>query len=442
MRAPRAEFSFTGRRQVRAVFDAGPISSDGGAVLLREADRRLGLVDAIAAAIPDERDVRFITHQQSLLARQRIFGIALGYEDCNDATTLRADPVLKTCCGVDPSDRHLASQPTLSRWENEAGPKSCYAVAQALLESYFKRHRRRPKRIVLDVDLTDDATHGQQEFASFHGFYDQHVYLPLLVFDQDGDLLTAVLCPGKFPGARVTVAVLKRIALRIRAQWPGIEIVVRGDSAFAGPDLYALCEKLKLGFIVGMQPNARLKRLSAELQKKARRRYLRTGRKVRLFKSIRYRALRKWTRSYRVVIKAEHQAIGPNVRYVVTNLSGDPQRLYDEEYVARGEACENSIKDLKNALKADRLSCHRFWANQFRLLLHAAAYILMVVIRHAARGTQLQDAQMDTLRLRLFKIGVRVESAARRIWFHLSSSHPWQLIWLAIARNLVSPTRA
>jgi hypothetical protein len=411
-------------------------------VLLREADRRLGLVDTLAAAILDERDGRLVTHEQTVLARQRIFGIALGYEDCNDATTLRSDPVLKACCGIDPTGGHLASQPTLSRWENEAGPKTCYGVGRALLESYFARHPKRPKRIVLDVDLTDDATHGQQEFAAFHGFYDQHVYLPLLVFDQDGDLLTAVLCPGKFPGARVTVAVLKRIVTRIRAQWSGIEIVIRADSAFGGPMLYALCEQLELGFIVGMQPNVRLNRLSTEIQEKARRKYLRTGRKARLFKSIRYRAVRRWPRSYRVLIKAEHQAIGANVRYVVTNLSGDPQHLYDDEYVARGEACENSIKDLKNALKADRLSCHRFWANQFRLLLHAAAYILMIVIRKAARGTQLEDAQMDTLRLRLFKIGVRVESTARRIWFHLSSSHPWQLIWLAVARNLLGAARS
>jgi hypothetical protein len=439
MGAAQVEFPFAGRRRVRAVFDAGPISSDGGAVLLREADRRLGLVDAIASVLADGRDHRFVTHEQQVLLRQRIFGIALGYEDCNDATTLRTDPVLKACCDIDPDDGHLASQPTLSRWENRPGPKACYRIGCALLESYVKRHTKRPKRIVLDVDLTDDATHGQQEFASFHAFYDQHVYLPLLVFDQDGDLLTAVLCPGKYPGARVTVGVLRRIVTRLRKRWPGLEIIVRADSAFAGPDMYALCEQHKLGFILGMQPNVRLKKLAEPLQEKARRKYLRTGQKARLFTSIRYRARRRWTRSYRVLMKAEHQAIGPNVRFVVTNLCGDARELYDEEYVTRGEACENSIKDLKNALKGDRLSCHRFWANQFRLFLHAAAYVLMYAIRAAARGTEIAAAQMDTLRLRLFKIGVRVESTARRIWFHLTSSHPWQLLWLTIARRLINP---
>lgn len=439
MSAAQVEFPFAGRRRVRAVFDAGPISSDGGAVLLREADRRLGLLDGIASSLGDGRDRRFVTHEQVVLLRQRVFGIALGYEDCNDATTLRTDPVLKACCDVDPEDGHLASQPTLSRWENQPGPKACYRIGRVLLDSYFKRHKKRPKRIILDVDLTDDATHGQQEFASFHAFYDQHVYLPLLVFDQDGDLLTAVLCPGKFPGARVTVAVLKRIVVRIRTRWPGLEIIVRADSAFAGPEMYALCERHELGFILGMQPNVRLKNLAEPLQEKARREYLRTGKKARLFTSIRYRARRRWNRSYRVLMKAEHQAIGPNVRFVVTNLRGDAQRLYDDEYVARGEACENSIKDLKNALKGDRLSCHRFWANQFRLLLHAAAYVLMYVIRAAANGTEIADAQMDTLRLRLFKIGVRVESTSRRIWFHLTSSHPWQLLWMTVARRLAVP---
>jgi hypothetical protein len=437
------EFPFAGRRRLRAVFDAGPISSDGGALLLRQVDRNIGLLAAMAEALPDGRDARYVKHTTGEIMQQRVFGIALGYEDCNDATTLRGDPVLKACCGIDPADEHqLASQPTLSRWENEMGPKACYRVADCLLDNYFRRHSRRPSRLVLDVDLTNDPTHGQQEFSAFHGFYDQHVYLPLLVYDQDGDLLTAVLLPGKYPGPQVAVAVLKRIVRKVRARWPGIAIIVRADSGFAAPALYAMCEEHRLGFIVGLQPNVRLKQLAAGLQEKARRRYLRTGRKARLFSSMRYRARRRWPRSYRVLVKAEHQAVGPNVRFVVTNLSGSAQQLYDEEYVARGESCENSIKDLKNALKADRLSCHRFWANQFRLLLHAAAYVLMFALRRAAAGTELAEVQMDTLRLRLLKIGVRVESTARRVWFHLSSSHPWQRVWAAVARRVAqSPMR-
>ena len=435
----QAEFSFSGARKVRAVFDAGPISSDGGALLLRQVDRRLDLLDSLSAALPDRRDARYVEHTLVELLRQRVYGIALGYEDCNDATTLRRDPVLKTCCDRDPfSGRDLGSQPTLSRLENEMGPKSCYLAAEQILESYFVRHPKPPKGgLILDPDTTADSAHGQQEFTAFHAFYDEHIYLPLLIYDQDGDLLTAVLQPGKPQGAASVVAVLLRVIRRVRKQWPGVPILIRGDSGFASPEMYRLCERLEVNFLLGIGPNVRLKKIAAPLQEKAKRRFLRTGQKARLFSSVRYRARRRWPRSYRVLIKAEHQTIGPNVRFVVTNLSGRAQDLYDRCYVARGEACENSIKDLKNVLKADRLSCHRFWANQFRLLLHCAAYVLMYALRRAARGTELENAQMDTLRLRLLKIGVRVESTVRRIWFHLTPSNPWQPLWLATAARLV-----
>lgn len=438
MTAAQVEFPFLGARKIRAVFDAEPISSDGGALLLRQVDRRLGLLDAVAATLPDPRDHRYVEHPLVELLRQRVYGIALGYEDCNDATTLRRDPVLKACCDLDPlADRNLASQPTLSRLENEAGPKACYLMARAILESYFVRHPRRPKRLILDLDTTADPTHGQQEFSAFHAFYDEHIYLPLLIYDQDGDLLTAVLQPGKPQGVSGVVAVLRRIVLRVRQQWPRVSIVIRGDSGFASPEMYVACKQLGVDFLLGIGPNSRLTKIAAPLQEKAKRRFLRTNEKARLFTSTRYRARRRWPRSYRVLIKAEHQSIGANVRFVVTTLKGRAQELYDEYYVARGEACENSIKDLKNALKADRLSCHRFWANQFRLLLHSAAYVLMYELRRAAQGTELEDVQMDTLRLRLLKIGVQVASTARRVWFHLTSSYPWQAMWSLIARRLV-----
>lgn len=438
MTTAQVEVPFSGARKIRAVFDAAPISSDGGALLLRQVDRRLGLLDALSAALPDPRDRRYVEHPLVELLQQRVYGIALGYEDCNDATTLRRDPVHKACCDLDPlSDRSLASQPTLSRLENEAGPKACYLLARAILESYFVRHPKRPKRLILDLDTTADPTHGQQQFSAFHAFYDEHVYLPLLIYDQDGDLLTAVLQPGKPQGVRGVVAVLRRVVARVRMQWPGVQIVIRGDSGFASPEMYAACKQLKVDFLLGLGPNSRLNKLAAPLQEKAKRRFLRTRNKVRLFTSTRYRARRRWPRLYRVLIKAEHQSIGANVRFVVTTLRGRAQDLYDDLYVARGEACENSIKDLKNALKADRLSCHRFWANQFRFLLHSAAYVLMYELRRAAQGTELAHVQMDTLRLRLLKIGVQVASTARRVWFHLTSSYPWQATWSLIARRLV-----
>jgi hypothetical protein len=430
------DFGFKGSCTVRAAFDAGPISSDGGALLLREIDHRLGLIRSLASAIRDERDPRKIDHSVEDLLRQRIFQIALGYEDANDAATLRHDPALKTSCGRDPvNGADLASQPTISRLENSASRIDCYVLAQRLFDSYVDRHSKRPKEIVLDVDLTDDPTHGQQEFSFFHGFYDNHVYLPVLIFDQDGDLITAMLQPGKNPGVGPTVAVLERLVNWLRFQWPGLRILVRADGGFASPEMYRFAERERVDFLIGIGGNSRLEKLADGLKEKSRRKFLRTGQKARLFTSARYRALHGWPKSYRVLIKAEHTTKGPNVRFVLTNLAGRAGDLYDR-YVERAESCENSIKDLKNVLKADRLSCHDFLANQFRLLLHAAAYVLMFELRRAAHDTELADAQMDTLRLRLLKIGVRVERTARRVWFHLTSSHPWQRLWLLIAGRL------
>lgn len=432
---PDLQFPFVHSRTIRARFDEAPISTDGGAVLLRSIDLRLRLLETLAAALPDERDPRYVLHTYLDQMRQRVYGIAEGYEDCNDAQTLRDDPMLKVCCDREPDGLALASQPTLSRFENEADSRSCYRLAKALLESYFVRHPRRPRqRIVLDLDTTCDPTHGQQEFSFFNAFYDEHCYLPLLVFDQDGDLLTALLQPGKPQGARTAVAVLKRVIRRLRRQWPEVRILVRGDSGFASPDLYRMCADLKVDFIIGFQPNVKLKRISERLREKARRKFLRTEKKARFFSSVRYRA-RTWHRSWRILIKAEHMKEGPNTRYVVTNLSGPAAALYDDVYVQRAEACENSIKDLKTHLKAHRLSCHGFMANQFRLLLHAAAYILLFVLRRFAHGTELAQAQMDTLRLRLLKIACRVEQTARHVWLHFTSSYPWQPLWRLIAER-------
>jgi len=435
---PQFDFPFIKSRKIRVRFDEGPISTDGGAIFLRQMDARLGFLAALAAAIPDARDPNHIEHSTLELLRQRVFSIALGYEDCNDAKTLRHDPILKSCCDRDPIEGpDLASQPTLSRLETSADSKRCYLFGRQLLESYFVRHPKRPPRgITLDLDTSDDPTHGQQELSFFNAYYDEHCYLPLLIFDQQGDLLTAVLQPGKPQGAKPVVAILERIVARIREQWPNIRILIRGDSGFASPEMYWMCRRLKVNFVLGMGPNCRLKKLSEKLQRKAERKFLRTGEKVRLFTSAQYRARKGWPRSYRVLIKVEHSTLGANVRFVVTNLFGRPDSLYDL-YVQRGEASENSIKDLKNALQADRLSCHQFWANQFRLFLHAAAYVLMYALRRLAHGTELAQAQMDTLRLRLLKIAVRVESTARRVWYHLTSSHPWQAIWCLIANRVL-----
>lgn len=433
------DFEFRGSKKIRAAFDAAPISSDGGLLLVERVDRQLGLLHGLARSLGELRRPAAVVHSLVDVIRQRTYQIAAGYEDCNDARALRGDPVLKTCCGRDPvAGPDLASQPTLSRLENAADSKRCYRMGRELLDSYFRRHSKRPRELILDVDTTDDPTHGQQELSFFHAFYDNHIYLPLVVFDQDGDLLAAVLQPGKPRSGRTAVAILSRIIVRARRAWPGVRILVRGDSAFASPDLYRMCERLGVDFLLGIGTNKRLKPSGERLQEKARRKFLHTTTKVRIFTSFRYRALRRWPRSYRVIVKAEHSSLGPNVRFVVTNLRGRADELY-ERYVQRGESCENSIKDLKNALKADRLSCHRFWANQFRLLLHAAAYVLLNAVRRLAHGTELATAQMDTIRLRLLKIGTQVTVTTRRIRFHFSSSHCWSELWTLIACRLLLP---
>jgi len=274
------------------------------------------------------------------------------------------------------------------------GPKQCYRLSQELFASYMRRHPKRPQRLVLDLDTTDDPLHGQQELRFFHGHYDEYIYLPLLIFDDERDLVAAVLQPGSRNGAQLAVSVLKRVIRRLRQKWPGVPLLIRGDAAFATPELYRLCHREKVDFLLGFSTNVRLKKLAAGVgPEKARRQHLRTGTKAKRFKAIQYRASggnhpTRWPRSYKVVIKAEHTEEGANTRFVITSLAGRPDQLY-HQYVQRGGPCENSIKDLKRALCADRLSCHRFWANQFRLLLHAAAYVLMHMLRRAAAGTVL-----------------------------------------------------
>jgi hypothetical protein len=437
----QAEFPFGGRRTIRTVFDEAPISSDGGAPLLRAVDEQLGLTQALADVVGDTRDPRYVVHSRVEQLRQRVLGIALGYEDCNDAKTLRHDAALKVSCGIDSRDGALSSQPSLSRLENALGPKTCYRLALALLDSYFRRHPVAPKSLIVDTDTTFDRTHGQQQLTFFNAFYDDYGYQPLLFFDGNGDLLTAVLLPGQTQSNEKLASIVRRVLKRIRKHWPGVELVLRGDSHFAGGPMLTLCRELDVRVIFGLAPNKVLKRKAEAIARRARRKFERSGQKARLFTTTRYRAeyaRPSWPRSYRVIIKAEHMVQGSNVRFVVTDLPDGAEQLY-AFYVERGESCENSIKDLKNVLRGDRLSCHRFWANQFRLLLHSAAYVLMFGLRRAADRTELAQAQMDTLRLRLLKVAARVEGTVRHVWFHLTSAHPWQQLWLTIADRLARP---
>ena len=428
---------------LEAAFDAGRLTSDGGLPWVSEADQALGLCEALAACIPEWRQ-RVVRHSLATLVRQRVYQIACGYEDQNDASTLRTDPLLKVVCGRRPvSGEDLASQPTLSRLENAVDRHAVEALAAAIVAVYVRERGRAgpPAHLLLDLDGTDDPAHGEQEGVRYHGYYRQHMYHPLLVFDgETGHLVTAVLRPGNLHASRFVVLVLRRLLRRFRAVWPGVVLEIRADSGFAVPRLYAWCEANAVTYTIGLIPNPALEPRAAPLLAEARAQSAEQGGvKVRLAGEDRYQA-KTWPHPRRVVFKAEVLEKGPNTRFVVTTRDDAPLALYDF-YVDRGGS-ENWIKDFKNALAGDRLSDHRFWANAFRLLLHAAAFWLLDTLRRwlAAwfAATHAPAYQLDTLRLRLLKIGGRVRELADRVRLSLASSHPGEPLWLALAQRLSS----
>jgi Transposase DDE domain group 1 len=382
-----------------------------------------------------------VRHRLATLVRQRVYQIACGYEAQNDAATLRSDPLLKLVCGRRPvSGADLASQPTFSRLENAVDRHAIEALARALVAVYIRErgHGGAPRHILLDLDGTADPAHGNQEGVRYHGYYRQHMYHPLLVFDGDtGHLITAVLRPGNVHAGRFVVPVLRRLLRCLRAAWPGVTLELRADSGFAVPRLYAWCEANAVTYTIGLIPNPALEPLAASLLADARAQSAeRGGVKVRLAGEDRYQA-KSWPHQRRVVFKAEVLEKGPNTRFVVTTRTDEPLALYDF-YVDRGGS-ENWIKDFKNALRADRLSDHRFWANAFRLLLHAAAFWLLDTLRRWLTATEAAAYQLDTLRLRLLKIAGRVRELADRVRLSLASSHPGELLWLALAHRLTPP---
>jgi hypothetical protein len=430
---------------LRARFDGGQVTSDGGLPWVARAEAALGVCAALAAGVPEWRRGG-VRHSLEALVRQRVFQIACGYEDQDDADTLRSDPLFKLACGRLPaSEADLASQPTLSRLENAVDRHAVERLAEALADLYIRERGRDgvPARLVLDLDGTDDPAHGEQEGVAYHGYYRQHMYHPLLVFDgETGHLITAILRPGRVHGSRFVVLVLRRLLRKLRAAWPDVPVEVRADSGFAAPRLYAWCEANAVGYTIGLIPNATLEALAAPLLAEARAQsQAQDGAKVRLAGEAPYRA-GSWPHPRRVVFKAEVLAKGPNTRFVVTTRTDEPLAVYDW-YVDRGEA-ENWIKDFKNALRADRLSDHRFWANAFRLLLHAAAYWLLDQLRRWLLAAPAARLQLDTLRLRVIKIGgwvrERTDCAIPDVCLHLSSHHPGQPLWRLLARITSIPS--
>ena len=432
-------------RPVLAKFDQLHASSDGGALLLHACDRRLGLTEALIGGIDDRRQTGKVRHAIGDLLRQRLYAIACGYPDGNDASRLAADPIQKLLCGRDPNrGEDLASQPTLSRFENAFDRADLYRMGIALAETVIERHRRRlkrkVKRITIDLDPTDDPTHGAQQLTFFNGHYDSWCYLPVagfLTFNDESEqyLFAYLLRPGNVGAAVGALGILSRLLPRLRAAFPRARLRVRLDGGYAAPEIFAFLEREGLEYVVAMAKNKVLERRAARLMGTARRLSRQSGSTEHVYGECRYAAGR-WPERRRVIIKAEvvrHPGREPkdNPRFVVTNLPHSPRHLYEAIYCARGDV-ENRIKELHHGLDIDRTSCSRFLANQLRGLLTAAAYVLYQELRlHAAR-TALRSAQVSTLREQLCKLGAWVESSVRRIVLHLPATclhrHDWQII--------------
>jgi hypothetical protein len=429
-------FSSLSRRKISADFDGGRLTSDAGGLLLREIDRQIGLTKALAECIADPRDPDRIIHEVQTMLIQRIGGIAMGYEDLNDHDTLRTDPVMQVLADRAPEESlPLASSATLCRFENRATRQSLARMSGVLVDQFIASFKRAPKELILDFDATDDRIHGNQEGRFFHGYYDHYCFLPLYVFCGER-LLCAYLRPSKIDASKHSRAVLKLLVTRLRQAWPKVRIIFRGDSGFCRWKLLRFCDKNGIGYVVGIQRNPVLQRMAERFINGARQRFERTGEKQRTFHQMRYGA-ESWDRQRRVIVKAEHLQKGPNVRFLVTNLPDAPEQIYDGWYTPRGEM-ENRIKEQQLGLFADRTSCHRFAANQFRLLLASAAYLLIEHLRRVGlTGTELARAQVSTIRLKLFKIAARVRVSVRRVVLHLPSSYPYQPILRRLIARLV-----
>jgi Transposase DDE domain group 1 len=415
-----------GGKTVALDCDGGRLSSDAGLVLLKDIDEQLGLTRALAAALSDSRDARRIRFTPADLLKQRIFQIAAGYEDANDANTLRYDPIFKLLLDRLPeTGAPLASQPTISRFENRISRTELYRMALVLMDQFIASYDTPPEVIVLDVDDTEDRAHGEQEHVRYDGYYGGYCFMPCHLYEGlSGRLITTLLKAKRFSGAQM-LAVLKRVVKRLRHAWPDTWVILRGDSHFAYPEVMAWIEaQPHLSYVIGLTSNAVLQKLAHEVVEQAKRAYACWGRKATRFHSTRYQA-GTWSRSRRVVIKVEVSVQGVNTRFVVTDMEqARTQVLYRQIYCARGQM-ENEIKDHKLYLKSDRTSCHRFEANQVRLFLHSAAYMLLDTLRREVlRTTPWACATMETIQLRLLKLGARVQEFKYRIKISLPSSCP------------------
>jgi len=430
----KIEFGQLGRRVVEGRFDGGSMTSDGGVMLLGATDRKLGLMEAAARCIADPRNPLLIKHDVADMLRQRVYGLALGWEDLNDHGALRDDVAMQTAVGV---DREVASAPTLCRLEKWADRATAWRLHQVLVEQFIASFKTAPEELVLDFDATDNPLYGQQEGRFFHGYYDCYCYLPLYVFCGQ-QLLCAYLRPSRIDGAKHAAAIFKLLVTRLRQQWPQVRIVFRGDSGFCRQRIINYCERAGMHYIVGLARNARLQAITEFLELAMKDAFEACGLKQREVGEFVY-AAQSWARQRRVITRLEYGGQGTNPRYVVTNLTGDAQALYDDLYCQRGEA-ENRIKEAQVGLFATRTSCQHLQGNQLRVLLAALGYVLIERLRALAlQGTALACAQVDTLRIKLLKVAAVVTRNTRRIRLYLASNWPSADIFAHAMRQLRSP---
>jgi hypothetical protein len=438
---PVLNFPLLSRKPVQVDFSGGSLSSDGGLLLLAQLDRHLHLTEQVAASLHDPRRPERIHHSLLDLLRQRVYQIAAGYEDANDATVLRHDPALKLAVGRAPlSSPDLASQPTLSRLEATLAEAECDALNDVLLTQFLDTPRRKPTTVVLDLDTSEHETHGQQSFAFYNDFYGSTCYLPRFFFasvpgERDQYLVRAELPDHHGEETEAILASLSRLVSAIRKRWPGVRVRLRADAGFADPELYTWCEQNAVAYAIGIGANAVLQakaqRLCAAATKAAA---ASPTQSACLYGMVWYQA-QSWERGRRVLVKVTVRPAGQRVRFVVTEGRTGPPRQQDRFYSGRGDS-ENRIKELKEGVHSDRMSCMEFASNKVRLMLCAVAYVLLQALRRRSRGTEWARAQVVRLREGLIKIGARVKESQRRVVVELCSSYPWQGAWRRLAREL------
>jgi hypothetical protein len=444
------EFAAHFSRQVVARFDGGTITTDGGGLLLRETDRRLNLLPRLAECFLDGRSPLLVEHTVEQLVSQRVYGLALGYEDLNDHEQLRQDPLLRVLAGkADVEDSTLAGKSTLNRLELSDGTPNRYkkitfwkdGIDELLVKVFVESYAAAPEEIVLDVDATDLPLHGEQEGRFFHGYYDSYCYLPLYIFCGD-QILCARLRQSNSDAAAGSLAEIQRIVVQIRAAWPKVKIVLRGDSGFCRHELMSWCEANRVDYVFGLARNQRLRRIIGPQMGEATQQWGATGKPARVFSEFSYQTRKRknggWDRERRVVAKAEHIDGKENPRFVVTSLKAEEwtaQELYEELYCARGEM-ENRIKE-QFSLFADRVSSETMRANQMRMYFSTMAYVLVCGLRRLGlKGTEMETAQAATIRTRLLKIGAQVRVSVRRVYLAMAASYPWARLFEQVHANL------